>query len=157
MSVFKVAECKKQPASVLIKNAISSLQFEIKLPRFDSNFRDHFVYAPSQWETTIHCMVVSRWLGPYPKWSLHSGRYFTDETFKCIFWKIFSFQFHWSLCLGVRWTTRYYWYRVIMIWRRTFHEVSMAVHLSTETLKWKCHFGEIFITGCTGNCRFDNF
>ena len=25
-------------------------------------FRDHFVYAPSQWETTLQCNVVSHWL-----------------------------------------------------------------------------------------------
>ena len=24
-------------------------------------------------------------------------------------------------------------------------------------LQWKCHFGEIFITGCTGSCQNDNF
>ena len=34
-------------------------------------FRDHFVYAPNQWETTLHCNVVSHWLGAYTKWSLH--------------------------------------------------------------------------------------
>ena len=33
--------------------------------------RDHFVPALSQWETTLHCNVVSRWLGPCTKWSLH--------------------------------------------------------------------------------------
>ena len=27
--------------------------------------RDHFVYVPSQWETTLHCNVVSHWLGAY--------------------------------------------------------------------------------------------
>ena len=27
------------------------------------NYRDHFVYAPSQRETTLHCNVVSHWLG----------------------------------------------------------------------------------------------
>ena len=32
--------------------------------------RDHFVYAPSQWETTLHGNVVSHWLGAYTKWSL---------------------------------------------------------------------------------------
>ena len=32
--------------------------------------RDHFVYAPSKWETTLHCNAVSRWLGAYTKWSL---------------------------------------------------------------------------------------
>ena len=32
--------------------------------------RDRFVFAPSQWETTLHCNVVSHWLGAYTKWSL---------------------------------------------------------------------------------------
>ena len=32
--------------------------------------RDHFVYAPSQWETTLQCNVVSHWLGTYTKLSL---------------------------------------------------------------------------------------
>ena len=30
----------------------------------------HFVYGPSQWVTTLHCNVVSHWLGAYTKWSL---------------------------------------------------------------------------------------
>ena len=34
--------------------------------------RDHFVDAPSQWETTLQCNVVSRWLGTYTKWSLNT-------------------------------------------------------------------------------------
>ena len=32
--------------------------------------RDHFVYAPSQWETTLQCNVVSHWLGTCTEWSL---------------------------------------------------------------------------------------
>ena len=28
---------------------------------------DHYVYAPSQWETMLHCNVVSHWLGTYKK------------------------------------------------------------------------------------------
>ena len=32
--------------------------------------RDDFVYAASQWETTLHCNVVSHWLGAYTKCSL---------------------------------------------------------------------------------------
>ena len=32
--------------------------------------RGHFVYAPSQWETTLQCNVVSHWLGAFTKWSL---------------------------------------------------------------------------------------
>ena len=38
-----------------------------------ANCREHSVYAPSQWETTLHCNVVSYWLGTYTKWSLHIG------------------------------------------------------------------------------------
>ena len=30
----------------------------------------HFDYAPSQWETTLLCNVVSHWLGAYTDWSL---------------------------------------------------------------------------------------
>ena len=32
--------------------------------------RDNFVYAPSQWETTLQCNVVGQWLGAYTKWFL---------------------------------------------------------------------------------------
>ena len=35
--------------------------------------RDHFVYAPSQWETTLQRNVVSHWLGAYTKWSLYES------------------------------------------------------------------------------------
>ena len=31
---------------------------------------DHFIKAPSQWETTLHCNIVSHWLVVYTKWSL---------------------------------------------------------------------------------------
>ena len=34
--------------------------------------RDHFGYRLSQWETTLHCNVVSPLLSLYPEWSLHS-------------------------------------------------------------------------------------
>ena len=29
------------------------------------HYRDRCVYAPSQWETTLHCNVLSHWLGAY--------------------------------------------------------------------------------------------
>ena len=32
--------------------------------------RDHSGYGLSQWETTLHCNIVSHWLSPYPEWSL---------------------------------------------------------------------------------------
>ena len=37
---------------------------------YNTVIRDHFVYAPSQWETMLHCNVVSHWLGAYTKCSL---------------------------------------------------------------------------------------
>ena len=33
-------------------------------------FRDPFMYAPSQWEMTLHCNVISHWLGISTKRSL---------------------------------------------------------------------------------------
>ena len=30
--------------------------------------RDHFLHSPNQWETTLHCNVLSHWLGVYTKW-----------------------------------------------------------------------------------------
>ena len=43
-----------------------SLPWEI-----DAISMDTFVYASGLWETTLHCNVVSHWLGAYTKWSLH--------------------------------------------------------------------------------------
>ena len=40
------------------------------LVKWASGLRDHFVYAPYQWETTLQYNIVSHWLGPYTKWSL---------------------------------------------------------------------------------------
>ena len=37
-------------------------------------YRDHFVNAPTQWETTLQCNVVSHWPGTFTKWSLLSYR-----------------------------------------------------------------------------------
>ena len=33
-------------------------------------FRDHFVYAPSQWGMMLQCKTISHWLGANTKWSL---------------------------------------------------------------------------------------
>ena len=42
------------------------------------------MYAPSQWETTLHCSIVSHRLGAYTKWSLVVSlfwfRYFMYDT-----------------------------------------------------------------------------
>ena len=51
----------------------------------------------SQWETTLHCNVISHWLSPYPEWSPQSicnpgvntkrhgqnERHFAHRSFKC--------------------------------------------------------------------------
>ena len=34
-------------------------------------FRDHFMYAPSQWEPKLQCNIFSHWLGTCTKLSLH--------------------------------------------------------------------------------------
>ena len=36
----------------------------------DALIRDCSMHVPIQWETTLHCNVVSHWLGTYTKWSL---------------------------------------------------------------------------------------
>ena len=33
-------------------------------------YRDHSVYAPSQWEMALHCNAISHWFGAYTEWSL---------------------------------------------------------------------------------------
>ena len=37
-----------------------------------NNSRDHFLYAPSQSETTLRCNAVSHWLSAYTTWSLNT-------------------------------------------------------------------------------------
>ena len=41
-------------------------------------YRDYFQYAPSQSETTLHCNIISHWLGAYTKWSLGIYMYCTE-------------------------------------------------------------------------------
>ena len=40
--------------------------------------RGQFVHAPSQWETTLQCNVVSHWLGAYTEWSLTVKQHIRD-------------------------------------------------------------------------------
>ena len=46
-------------------------QDDVSVLHHPAIYRDHFVYVPSQWETTLHFNVVFHWLGAYTKWSLH--------------------------------------------------------------------------------------
>ena len=42
----------------------------ITAEQYSHFFRDQSRYAPSQWETSLHCNDVSQWLGAYLDWSL---------------------------------------------------------------------------------------
>ena len=49
------------------KNMITMQESTIKLCTYIIN--NQSVYAPSQWETSLHCNNVSHWLGAYLYWS----------------------------------------------------------------------------------------
>ena len=55
-------------------------------PFRNANNRDHFVYAPSKWEITLHHNVILHWQGAYTKGS---------QKYKCIF--VISVKLNWSL------------------------------------------------------------
>ena len=40
------------------------------IDQYIPGIRDHSGHGLSQWETTLHCNVVSLWLSPYPEWSV---------------------------------------------------------------------------------------
>ena len=46
-----------------------ALDFFVLMMRGHSSM-DHFVYAPSQWEKTLYCILLSHCLGAYTSWSL---------------------------------------------------------------------------------------
>ena len=60
LSTEMVQVCSWNPSLVEVKDAFI----------LHNQFKDHFVYAPSQWETMLQCNVASHWLGAYTKWSL---------------------------------------------------------------------------------------
>ena len=66
-----------QPMVPPVAPSLASWQLPVISIVLDSRdiFRDHFVCASSQWETTLHCNVVSHWLGVYTKWSLNLAVY----------------------------------------------------------------------------------
>ena len=46
------------------------LKFSTRINGHNWMSRDHCVYVSSQWETTLHCNVVSHWVGAFTEWSL---------------------------------------------------------------------------------------
>ena len=55
--------------------------------------REHFVHAPSQWETTLQCNVVSHWLSAFTKLSLVQG-YFQTRLWPTLGPKYIQIQMH---------------------------------------------------------------
>ena len=59
--------------------------------------RDHFVYVPSQWETTLQCNMVSHWLAAYTKRSLNMStklNYCWVYIFTSFYWADNVFQIY---------------------------------------------------------------
>ena len=55
------------------------LIMHIKMFDYSDSYRNHFMYAPSQWETMLQCNVISHWLGTYTKRSLWLSGYSSSK------------------------------------------------------------------------------
>ena len=84
---------------ILENNGMEDIGFVTPPPTPNSDawkvniYRDHFVCAPSQWETTLQYNVVSHWLGAYTKWSLQITFCCIDVTHSVFIFIFFSFVF----------------------------------------------------------------
>ena len=65
-------------------------------------YRDHFVYAPSQQETTLQCNVVSHWPDTFTKWSqsIFEDYWFFQTKFECslLFSDLGRRRWSWRMC-----------------------------------------------------------
>ena len=71
------------------------------------NIRDHFVYMPNQWEPTLHCNVISHWLGAckklFLKYGCHQiGIFGSPNHDDVIEWK--HFPCYWPFVQGIHWS-----------------------------------------------------
>ena len=69
----------------------------------DSIYNDHSRYGLSQWETTLHCNVVSHWLGPYPQWSLSTAMTKVDHVLRPTHIYLHGQAMGISTCMGKLW------------------------------------------------------
>ena len=81
-SILLIGSLGTNSSEILIKIhtfSIQKMHFKASSAKWWSNclglnvfiwVRDLSVHAPSQWETTLHCNVISHWLCAYTKWSL---------------------------------------------------------------------------------------
>ena len=58
-------------------------------------YRDYVVYAPSQWQTTLHCNVISHWPGACTEESLYSTHLIQSSTFVSITGRIDCYLNQW--------------------------------------------------------------
>ena len=80
MEILRSADSTDHRMRCMLFRTFISVAFKIIFNKTDiiqnSQNRDDFVYAPSQWKTMLHCNIVSHWLGAYKKipvkilWSL---------------------------------------------------------------------------------------
>ena len=61
-----------------ISFAISNCKATLFTDAYMHDTRDHFVHAPSQWEATLQCNIVSHWLSACTKWSLDTKPQWTN-------------------------------------------------------------------------------
>ena len=89
--------------------------------------RDYFVNAPSQWEMTLQCNIISHWLGAYTKWSL---------LFSCNILGVLSYR---VFCLSISKIRELYECKCSMIWCTIKHS-STQRHIYSEMLLYCSQF-----------------
>ena len=107
-------------------------------------FRDHFVNAPSQWETMLHCNVISHWLDAFTKndpWYctryviLYQMCYFTGgKQTTLLNRKIFQAGWLFKLCLPVFYGFRILhnvWNTIGYKWLKLLPKFSIFIYIYT--------------------------
>ena len=88
------------------------------------------LYTPSQWKTTLHCNVVSHWLGAYTKWSLLTFWLSTCLWKGCASWLWKCIYQCWSIVLASPGSVLMHWNGIwwpgTAHWRNTTYENMMG-------------------------------
>ena len=67
---------------------VFSVLSEVVLWDLHLRCRDQSMNAPSQWETTLQCNVISHWLGAYTKWSLRCTCWVWKNLYHLEIWQV---------------------------------------------------------------------
>ena len=94
--------------------------------RLGWDYRNHSGYGLSQWETTLHCNVISHWLSSYPQWSLH---WVCAKGMCCVLWLRKTctvlhedivtwnhFPHYWPFVWGINWSLLEPPYKGTVMW-----------------------------------------